>query len=358
MPLVAAALIGVAGSAYAANKSAKAANRSTDAASAAAAEQNALSRDQFEWQKGQAAEQSKFSREQFDWNKAIYEKDLLPLQKKQVELQTRVAEDAMARAAKQDAMAEEQYSHYKKTFKPLEEKVVSEAMGYDGEENVKRRAGIAAANVNQQASNARAQGARLAGRYGLGSTAFAGPSGSFERAQALGAAGAATGAAFDTMDKAIQLRAGATNLGRNMPNTALSAWSGANSSGGTAGNAASSATSGAVTGANFMNNAYGNRANGLATETNMMNSAYGNRIGNIGSSTGLYMNAMNNQANLWGNAASGFGSLAGGLFQKSGGFGGGFGLGALQAGFSNTALGSSGFGTGLAYGNQDLGAYL
>jgi hypothetical protein len=30
----------------------------------------------------------------------------------------------------------------------------------------------------------------------------------------------------------------------------------------------------------------------------------------------------------------------------------------LQAGFSQTALGGSGFGTGLAYGNQDLGAFL
>jgi hypothetical protein len=29
-----------------------------------------------------------------------------------------------------------------------------------------------------------------------------------------------------------------------------------------------------------------------------------------------------------------------------------------QAAFSQTALGGSGFGTGLAYGNQDFGAYL
>jgi len=37
-------------------------------------------------------------------------------------------------------------------------------------------------------------------------------------------------------------------------------------------------------------------------------------------------------------------------------FGGGFD--GLQAGFSQTQLGGSGFGTGLAYGNQDLGAFL
>jgi hypothetical protein len=30
----------------------------------------------------------------------------------------------------------------------------------------------------------------------------------------------------------------------------------------------------------------------------------------------------------------------------------------LQAAFSQTALGGSGFGTGLAYGNQDIGAFI
>lgn len=41
---------------------------------------------------------------------------------------------------------------------------------------------------------------------------------------------------------------------------------------------------------------------------------------------------------------------------RAGGGGGGFS--GLQASFSQTPLGSSGFGTGLAYGNQDLGLFL
>ena len=41
---------------------------------------------------------------------------------------------------------------------------------------------------------------------------------------------------------------------------------------------------------------------------------------------------------------------------RAGGGGGGFG--GLQAAFSQTPIGGSGFGTGLAYGNQDLGAYF
>ena len=314
--LAAAVVTSAVGGIYSANKASKASAQATDAASAAASEQNAL------------------SKEQFDWNKQIYERDTAPMQRQQMEMQTRIAEDSLARAQKQDVLADEQKAYYDGTFKPIEQKVAADAMGYDSDENVARRSGMAGANVNQQFSNARGQSARLAGRYGLGSTAFSGPAGSSERAQALGAAGAQTGAAFETMDKGIQLRAGAANFGRNMPNTALSSYSGANSSSGTAGNAANSALGGTI------------------SATSGVNSAYGSRINTIGTASGLFTNAANNSANMWGNAATGFGNVAGGLFQKKGGFDG------MQAGFSGTSLGASGFGTGLAYGNQDLGAFV
>jgi hypothetical protein len=52
-----------------------------------------------------------------------------------------------------------------------------------------------------------------------------------------------------------------------------------------------------------------------------------------------------------------------GIMQKLGnaalgGFGGAGGFGGIQSAFSQTGLGSSGFGTGLAYGNQDYGNYF
>lgn len=306
--------------AYSASKAAKSQNRATDAAAAAAGEQNAL------------------SQEQFEWNKQIYERDTAPMQRRQQELQEKVANDALARAAKQDQLADEQKAYYDSTFKPIEQKVAADAIGYDSDENVGRRSGMAAANVNQQFSNARGQSARLAGRYGLGSTAFSGPAGAAERAQALGTAGAATGAAFDTMDKGIQLRAGVANFGRNMPNTALAAFSGANSSGANAGSAANAAL------------------NGTISATSGLNSAYGARVNGINSATGLFTNAMNSSANMWNNNAAGWGNFAGGMFQKGMSIPGGFG--GMQAAFSQTDLGSSGFGTGLAYGNQDYGAYV
>lgn len=316
MPLAAAAGIGAIASIYGANKASKAQSAATAAAERASQEANAL------------------SKEQFDWNKEIYERDVAPMQKIQQETQLRVVDDALARAEKQDRLADEQKAYYDSTFKPIEQQVASDAANYDSAANMERRSGIAAANVNQQFSNSMGQRARLAGRYGLGSSTFANQLGIDSRAQALGAAGAKTGAAFDTLDKGIQLRAGAANFGRNMPNTALSGYSGASGSNSSASNASSSALNGATGAAGFMNNAYGNRLNGISA------------------STGLFTSAMNNSANMWGNSAAGFANVAGGLFQKGGGFGG------AQAAFSGTDLGSSGFGTGMAYGNQDLGAFL
>lgn len=90
-------------------------------------------------------------------------------------------------------------------------------------------------------------------------------------------------------------------------------------------------------------------------------------VGNAGMQTGA------NVANLLGRqgqaAAGGIlgqqGALTGGINQAigaiggAGGFGslfGGAGAGGLQAQFSQTPIGSSGFGSGLAYGNQDLGS--
>jgi hypothetical protein len=62
------------------------------------------------------------------------------------------------------------------------------------------------------------------------------------------------------------------------------------------------------------------------------------------------------QARAFGNVLNLPAQLAGMQYGRGGGFGG-FGD-SLQSSFSQTGLGSSGFGTGLAYGNQDLGAYF
>ena len=52
------------------------------------------------------------------------------------------------------------------------------------------------------------------------------------------------------------------------------------------------------------------------------------------------------------------GQLAGMNYARTGQFGFGNLFGGLQPAFSQTGLGGSGFGTGLAYGNQDIGGFL
>jgi hypothetical protein len=174
------------------------------------------------------------AKEALDFYKGIYASDLKPAQERQAALADRLTNDYLDTSAQQKQFAQDQKQYYESTFKPVEQKMVSDAMDYDSAANVKRVSGEAAANVNQQFSNARSQSARLAGRYGLSSTAMSGPAGASERAQALGAAGAATGAATSTRDKGIALRSGVSNFGRNMPNTASNYFSGANASNGAA----------------------------------------------------------------------------------------------------------------------------
>lgn len=308
--VIGSAVVGAVASSSASGRAADAQNRATDSASQAAGEQTQL------------------SREQFDWNKENYRDNILPAQQRAEALNTEIANDALDSSRQQRQFANEQNQYYKSTFQPLEQQMVRDAQNYDSAENIERRSGIAAANINQQFSNARGQSARLAGRYGLTSTAFSGPAGALERAQALGSAGAQTGAAFDTMDKAIALRAGAANFGRNMPNTAVSFGQLGNQSSGVASGAAGAGMNATIGGSNYMNG------------------AYNTRFSNIGSTNGLFTSAMNNSANYWNNQAAGWGNFTGGMLQRgmsSGAFNNLFsgGSSAIGYGQAGTAAGDS-----------------
>lgn len=282
---VGAAAVGI--SAYSAvtasENAADAQNNATAASTASASEANQLNRDKFEW------------------DKETYTNDIQPAQKASQELQLKIGNESLTAAQQQREFSSDQQQYYKDTFQPLEKQVVDEAKNYDSADNVNRRSGIAAANVNQQFSNARAQSARMAGRYGMGSTAFSGPAGVSERSQALGSAGAQTGTAFDTMDKGIALRTGAANFGRNMANTAATFGGLGNNSSSVASGAGTAGLNSALAGSSFMNNAY--------------QSNIGNTLG-IGSAlSGAYQNS----ANAWGSAAGSLGKFAGGLYGANSG---------------------------------------
>lgn len=170
------------------------------------------------------------AKEALDFYKGIYASDLKPAQDRQAALASSLVDDYLDTSRQQKDFAQEQKQYYKDTFQPVERQMVRDAMEYDSAENIKKASDEAAANINQQFSNSAAQRARLAGRYGLSSSTFSNQAGNDSRAQALGTAGAQTGMANSVKDKAIALRSGVSNFGRNMPNTASNYFSGANAS--------------------------------------------------------------------------------------------------------------------------------
>lgn len=222
---------------------------------------------------GQAAlANAAVAKEALAWYKDLYSKELMPLQKRQQALAETLVDKYLSNMDKQQEFAEKQNAYYESTFKPIEQQMARDAMNYDSAENIARRQGIATANVQQQYSNAQQENARNLSRYGLNpnSGAFAQTNERLMRDAALQKAGAATGAAFDTMDRGIALRAGAANFGRNMPNTAAAYYSGSNQAGGMAMNTSTQANQTAAANAGVMGQGFNQFTQGMNSAGNLM----------------------------------------------------------------------------------------
>lgn len=167
---------------------------------------------------GEAAKMSaQLGRDALNFYQSIYASDLKPMQERQQAMAERVSESfladsALAREAAQQRLKDDQAN------KPLRDRIVADAMGYDSQEMIDRDMGIAAANVTQQYSNALAQGQRLRSRYGL-SGSF-GDTNQALLSQAATASGLMTGAARERGDRAIALRAGANEAMSGRANSA------------------------------------------------------------------------------------------------------------------------------------------
>ena len=216
---------------------------------------------------GKAAQMNaEVAREALAFYKDIYARDLSPMQKENQDLSRELIKTATESQKKQTEFADDQNEYYKETFRPAEKQMVKDAMEYDSGANIDKRAGMAAANVNQQFSNAAGQQSRLMGRYGLSS---AGAFKNMARSQALATVGAQNGAAFDTMDKGIALRAGAANFGRNMPNTAAGYYGLSNQSGGQAMGMSSQAMQNASAAAGVMGQGFNTAIQGNQSAANI-----------------------------------------------------------------------------------------
>lgn len=317
-----------------------ASSNASDAASAAASESNATAR-------STAQLQYDLGKETLDFQKDYYNNTLKPLQEKDMALREQLQSELLPSLRQQREQSAEQYKYYKEQYQPVEKQVAADAMGYDSDANVNRRMGIAAASLNQQFSNAQQQSARALSRYGINpnSSAFARENAKLTTQQALATAGAQTGAAFDTMDKAIGLRAGAANFGRNMPNASATFGQVANQSAGTSSGVSTGGVNAAVNTVSPMLQGSSIASNAFTGAGNILNDSFRNNMSMFNSqmqgASGLFNAAgMLASSRVGQNALSNFGVRASSAWDTSGFAPGG------------------GFGTGNDYGNQDYGLYF
>lgn len=227
-----------------------------------------------------AAANAQVAKDSLDWYKDIYATDIKPAEQADAALRAGLIGDIRSGIKQQQDIASDQYDFYKTNYRPLEEQSIKDAMGYDSTDNVNRRMGIAAANVNQQYSNAASQQARNLSRYGINpnSSAFAQANAQLTNQEALASAGAQTGAAFDTMDRGIALRAGAAAAGRGMPNAAAQTMGMAGSSAGQAGNISAQGMGVMAQGAGIMNQGYNTGIAGNQSAGNLMLGDFNGRM--------------------------------------------------------------------------------
>lgn len=290
MGIVAAAAIGAVGTMYASNKADKANARGVAAGMQAA-----------EMERQTALDTLNYYRER--------DSQSFALQRQANAISGRVARSQTALMDQQRQQSGEYFSRLKSTFWPVEDQLVKDAQEYDTQARRDGEAAEAVAEVGMQTDAARAANERQMMRQGVNPAAARFQA--MNNQMALGAATAKAGAANNARDRVEQQgwarRYDAVALGRNLPtNSAQSA--GASTA---AGSVALQAGQAPLAGFN--------------AQTAMMGGALQNYGNSMTNSFDRIAGIHSNQASMWGQAASGFGNLAGnalGMYMANRGAGG------------------------------------
>lgn len=170
------------------------------------------------------------------------------------------------------------YDFYLQNGRPVQEKVLKEAMNYDSEENIAAARGRASADVAQAFGNVEQQQARTLSRFGVMPNAnrLAAINSNLAIAKAAQQAGGMNNAEQGIRDRAVSMRTGAANMAAGFPNTAMQ-W-------GQAGQGAGQAAFGnnmAANSANMANNQF--MMGGYGSAQQGMNGA-ANTVANLNSS--------------------------------------------------------------------------
>ncbi len=246
-----------------------------------------------------AEAQKEIARENLDFYKMQYE-ELKPIMAEVLQGEVQTQREAMRQA--------KEYEDYMKgTFRPLEERLTSEAAKFDTEAEREKMARAAVGDIGQAFGNMRGQAQRQSRASGMGSNAgrFAALNQQLNLQEALARAGAATSTRETAQDKGRALLYDAAALGRNLPSNVSASF-------GTGLQAAGGARQSAMAPGQIMQPGFQGYANQMAG----VQQGYGT-AGNIyGQEFGARMQGYNAQqqadAALWGGLGQGAGMMFGG----------------------------------------------
>lgn len=190
-------------------------------------------------QNAAALQQAQLSREQLDWAKQIYA-ETAPEREQATKLATEISQAQLDAMRKQSTLADDAADFYNDTFKPIEQRLATEAENYDTPQRREAEAADAMGKVGSQFDVARASMAREASARGVNPNSgnFAASMGTMATQEA--AAKAATGNAatkqVETMGYARRMDAAGLGRGQ-VSNQATSAGIALNQGNSSVGNA-------------------------------------------------------------------------------------------------------------------------
>lgn len=201
----------------------------------------------------QAVESAKLGRDAFEWFKD-FTQETKPQRDQAAADASAVAKGQLATMATQNELAKDYADYNRSTFRPLEQRMVSEAPAYDTPERRNAEADRAVADVTMQAARAREATRAELGSYGIAPDAMKSQalmaSGDINTARM--AAGAASGARRQVEATGYARMADAANLGRNLPSAQATAVSTGTQAGNSAVNAGNASLNATTSGAGLM----------------------------------------------------------------------------------------------------------
>jgi len=214
-------------------------------------------------------------REQLDFSKQQYA-EMKPIAQ-------RVADQQLASQEQQMKQAQDYYDYQQKTFRPLEQGLVTQAQEYDTEANRERLASQAAADTARAFGTAEGMTSRNLARRGVGPGS--GNAMAMQNQNAIALASSRAGAMTGARDRAEQIgyarKLDAVGLGRGLAGASTAAYGAATGAGSAGLNSSMAAGNQYMGGLNYAGNTYGGILNSQTSAYNAGMSQQGLDVGGL-----------------------------------------------------------------------------